>query len=566
MGIRQIGRGSLGGKGQGIGFFLERSDPGKLLDLFAPHRITVPDTAVVATGFFDEFVDRAGLSGAIDLEDDREVAAAFLGAALPDVLMAELDAYLERVDGPIAVRSSALNEDALTHPFAGLFLTRFLPNVHADRRERLRRLSRAVRLVYASTYFQGPKAYTRNHGLSIENERMAVLLQPVVGRRHGDVFYPDVAGVAQSRNFFPVGYLGSEDGLAFAALGLGKAVVEGRSSMRFCPRYPLVRPQFHSIADILRNAQRDFMAVSLAEAPEGEPEVWGPGEDASGLVTLPIEAAEAHGTLDGLADTYVREEGIVVPGMLRPGLRVLTLDPLLREETFPLPSALRALVAENERGFGTPVDVEFALTFGRDGTGDLTFLQVRPMAAADPDEAVATPDVPDDRVLIRSTNAMGHGVIGGLRHLVWVDAEGLSADLGTAVSNEIAEVNRSLFAIGEAFVLVGPGRWGSANRDLGIPVTYAQISAARVIVEVAPPGRGIQPSQGTHFFRNVASGRVHYLAVDPERGDRLGDPGALGLRLVREGNHVRHFEADAHGGLVSVVDGLARSGVVYVPA
>ena len=557
-----IGSGTPGGKGRGLGFANSMLDTRLREELFHPHRLIVPDTTVIGTDAFEEFVDRHELHSCLDMTDDEHVKQAFLSCPLPEWLTRELRGYLEKVREPIAVRSSSLNEDAYNHPFAGLFMTLFLPNCHPDVDVRLRQLDTAVRMVYSSTYYQAPKSYMARNMIPVDAEKMAIVLQRVVGVSHGNRFYPDLAGVAQGRNYFAIRTQKAEDGIAFIVVGLGKQVVDGYESMRFCPASPLVRPHFTVTSDVLKNTQKRFTALNLQAA--NCPLISGSEET---LSTHELDIALADGVLHPFASTYNPQDRTIVEGTLSDGLRIASFNRVLRGEVFPLPKMLSELLVRLEKHLQAPVDMEFAVLLDRDGPryqADFYLLQVRPLVAPSGEKQIQLPDVGDDRLIVRSHQAMGHGARRGIQDLVFIPPGALNKNQQGDIIRAIADINAGLNSEQRQFALLGPGRWGSSNPQLGIPVTYSQISQAVVIAELNTHSFSVMPSQGTHFFHNITSGNIFYLSVDTAGGDVLNLGLIDRLPLKKSVGPVRHHVVPE--GLRAVTDGASRTGLIFLPA
>jgi hypothetical protein len=556
----RLGSGEIGGKAMGLEFFRSRVSLDDWQARFAPHRLQFPDTAVLRTDLFAEFVEERGLLETFDIDDDEQVRERFLAEDLTPHLASALERYAARKTFPIAVRSSARNEDALNHPFAGLYTTVLLPNNHPNPRVRLRQLADAVRLVYASTFMKNPRHYMRSHNLSIENERMAVILQELVGNVYGSHFFPHLSGVAQSLNFFPVSYLKPDDGIALLVMGLGKAAVDGRFAMRFCPAYPLVRPQFQQPGEIMRSRQKELYALNLER---NDIELR---SETDTLDLLPVADVMDNDIIPYIASSYVPEERIVYPGVRKGGTVVLTFDRILQSELLPLPAMLAYLLEKNREWWNVAVDLEFSVNFRFEGpaaVGNLYPLQSRPLVVhASPDD-VALPEVAPERTIVRSKQAMGNGSLDEIRSIIYVPLQTLDPGRSRRIAGQVGELARRVLERNRRFMLVGPGRWGTTNPYLGIPVVYAHIEGARVIVEVTWEDLMVEPSQGTHFFLNIATGRVMYLSVDLTRPDAAlnrgwldAQPDAGGLPDVR----LIELEAPVH----VRVDGRTMEGIVYI--
>lgn len=550
----RIGRGSMGGKSRGLAFLAHILAGHPLHARFPGLRIGVPRTLVLCTGVFDAFCESGDLvRRAMALDDDAEIERLFLEQPLSPELLADLAAILADVHHPLAVRSSSLMEDSVHQPLAGLYATRILPN-QGPLEQRLDELSWAIRVVYASTFFREPRAYLDAVGARLEEERMAVVVQRLVGRQHGERFYPDFAGVAQSHNFYPVRYLQPEDGIASVALGLGDLVVEGGSAYRFCPRHPEVVPEMSRPADVLRNTQREFYALDLSEAAHA------PGAPLRGFRRRhPLAVAEADGTLGAVASTWVAEDDRIRDTIAVPGTRVVRFAPVLQHGLFPLAAVLDALLQVGVDGMGGPVELEFAACLGPEP--ELAVVQMRPLVhASELSQAVSDAPAEGEACVVEGP-ALGHGVIDGLQDVVIAWPEGFDRGRTPQIAAEVERLNHLLAQAGRNYVLVGPGRWGSADPWLGVPVTWPQVSAARVIVELAQPDLRVEPSQGTHFFHNITGLRIGYFTVDPAVEGQALDLGWLaGLPVASEAQGVRHYRLDQP--LCARIEGRRRHGVV----
>jgi hypothetical protein len=556
--ITKVAEGEIGGKARSLPFLHRLIEGSGLLREFAPHEILVPETWVLSTGVFDRFVQRNHLETCLDLDDDDEIRRRFLAGSVDGEVEETLADYLEGHREPLAVRSSSASEDAYRHPAAGMFQTVFLPNREPGRH---RQLVQAVKLVFASAFYRTVSHYLRAHGVPREDEKMAVALEAVVGHTHGSYHYPLLSGVAQSVNFFPVAAMRPEHGVAIIVMGLGRRVVAGLDGTRFCPRFPMLRPERPSPEDLLRLSQREFDAVDLDAAGR---ELT--GADSDTLTTLPIAVGEEHGTLREVAATLDVDSGVLYEGMLAEGPRVVNFERFLREAVFPLPRVLTRVVELVSDGFGSAVEIEFAFRFDTKANGrrgQFYLLQARPMASLELKQAVVMPELRSEQVVLRTVMAMGHGSVDGLRHVVFVDPEEFRLDRSPTMAAEVGELNERLAATHEPYALLGPGRWGTCNPSVGIPVSYAQVDGARLIAELATPALRVQPSQGTHFFHNVVAGSLFYLMLDPARGD-VADLEWLRAQPNRAATRfARLITLDP--GLSIRVQGQDRVGVVYRP-
>jgi hypothetical protein len=553
--ISRIGTGSLGGKARGL-VAAQRVLEARRAVLEVPGlALDVPALCVVATSVFDAFLDRNGLRPLVEGEPpDEAIALAFQKATLPAEWLGDLRAVAEDARVPLACRSSSALEDALGRPFAGVYGTKMIPGNQPDAAGRFKALVDAVKFVYASTFFHEARAYRRAADELPEPEKMAVVVQEVVGRRHGDRFYPDISGVARSYNFYPVGPAEPREGVVDLALGLGKTIVDGGVCWSFSPAHPKLPPPVGSVRDLLDVTQSRFWAVNV-----GPPPPYDPMKETEHLVQPDLAVAEADGTLRPAASTYDAESDRLVAGTGRPGARVLDFAPILQWNELPLVAALRRLLSACEEELEAPVEIEFAVTLPPGQPARLGFLQVRPLLVHRQAVSVSAEDLESPSAVVASAAAMGNGEH-EVRDVVYVVPETFEARLTTTIAGEIERLNRSLVDGARPYLLVGFGRWGSADPWLGIPVRWDQISGARGIVEAALPQMNPDPSQGSHFFHNLTSFSVLYLTA-PLHAGRGVDWGWLARQEeVARTEHVRHVRTQAP--LVLRVDGRSRRGVV----
>ncbi len=539
-GFFKIGRGSMGGKARGLAFLATQLiENGWLPAKYPGVRITIPQTVVITTEGFDDFLDDNALRN-FDPEglDDNSIRGTFLAARFPVWLREDLKAYLQQVTYPLAVRSSSLLEDAQGHSFAGVYNTYMLPNRHEELTIRLGRLINAVKLVWASTFLENPRAFARSTLHRTEEEKMAVIVQALTGARHGAYFYPALSGVAQSHNFYPVGPMRPEEGIAHIALGLGKTVVEGGSTLRFCPRYPELLPQFSTVADILRNAQRDFFVLTMSARTE---ERGRGGQNA--LVKLTIDQAADQPAVRFFASGYSPQDQRIRDRLGQGDYPVVTFASVLKHGAIPLPAILVDLLALGHRGMGGPMEIEFALTLAsaQQPQPNLALLQIRPMAKAPawPGEE-ETDSAEIHHKFCYSSMVMGTGCLNTVRDLVYVRPESFDPAQTVAIAAEISAFNGRLQAAGRKYLLIGPGRWGSADSWLGIPVRWKDISGVGAIVETTHPQLHADPSQGTHFFHNITSLGISYITISRDPRDFIDWQWLAGLPAARDGRFVRH--------------------------
>jgi hypothetical protein len=559
----RIGGGSLGGKGRGLAFINYLLGRYHIGDRFSGVRVFVPPTVVIGTDSFDAFME--GLdTGGIDLyafSGDQEEASArdralrrvFLKGSLPEETVESLNAFLRQVRYPLAVRSSSLMEDSVAEPFAGVYDTFMLRNSHPNREVRLGELCAAVKLVYASLFRCDSLGYMEFTPHRLEEEKMAVVIQEVVGGKHGGYLYPDVSGVAKSWNFYPLTGMRAEDGVVSAALGFGKTVVDGGRCVRFNPGKPGV--QFSTTKALLDNSQRDFYAMSCEGAyPEMD----------FALEKLQIESAEEHGTLSNLASVYSQQNDMITDGTFGDGPRIITLAGILKQDGFQFSNALSFLLEAGKTAFATDIELEFALSLKRSGgklTGDLGLLQMRPMVCGA--GGVDAEILDETTAFCVCESVLGNGSIRGIRDIIYVPSRGFDRSHTRKAATHIERINRRLKASGRRCVLIGPGRWGSADHWLGIPVGWRQISTARCMVEVPFGDMEVTPSQGTHFFHNITSLGIGYFTVTSSPPSRLDEDWLLGLKPLENTGFVRHIRFDEP--LRIEMDARAQRGVILKP-
>ncbi|MBM4355389.1 MAG: histidine kinase [Deltaproteobacteria bacterium] len=520
----RIGPGSLGGKGRGLAFMNALMDAYKIKSHVPSVRISVPPTAILATGVFDEFMEHPGL---LDLvlsgnSTDGEIKDAFLAAPLPAAVRADLRAFLSRVRYPLAVRSSSLLEDASLQPFAGVYRTYMLPNNNSELDVRLEELCIAIRLVYASTYYRDARTYVDSTPSRLEEEKMAVVIQQLVGNRHGNYHYPDVSGIARSRNVYPAPGMTAEDGVALAALGLGGIVMEGGRCVRFSPAHPHTLLGVSSVRELLQSSQREFYALNLSA---GGPTGRTTDETYDNLSRLGLENAEEHGTLHAVGSVYSPDNDAVYDGISREGPRLITLAGILKSDLFPLAETLSFLLEVGEAGFSTPIEMEFAvrLSDAPDRPHQFGFLQVRSQGGCVASNGLSVEKIDADNTVCVSRRALGHGAIPDVCDIVYVRRDRFDRSRTVDIAREIGQATQRLRSEERPFVLIGQGRWGSSDRWLGIPVTWSQIAGVRCIVETDMDDMAVEPSQGSHFFQNITSLGIGYFTVNFGSGGGLLD-------------------------------------------
>ena len=569
----RIGEGSLGGKGRGLAFLDNIIKRHPELNQFEGATVAIPRTVVLCTDFFDEFMDKNNLYP-IALSDapDEEILQHFLRAQLPDALIADFFTFFEAVKAPIAVRSSSLLEDSHYQPFAGIYSTYMIPYLD-DKYEMLRMLACAIKGVYASVYYKDSKAYMTATQNVIDQEKMAVILQEVVGRQYGERFYPTFSGVLRSLNYYPIGDETAEEGIASLALGLGKYIVDGGQTLRVSPYHPNQVLQTSEMETALSETQTRFYALDNPSGANAAnpvaPLAWSV-DDGFNIRNLRVKEADRDGSLRYIASTYDPADQIIRDGIYEGGRKVISFCGVLQHGLFPLPQLLQMAQKCGADEMKRPVEIEFACNLyegeGQKARGDFYLLQIRPIVDSKQmlDEDLTA--IPDDRCLLRSASSLGHGISDDVSDVVYVKAgDDFTAADNPLIADEIEQQNRRFLADDKNYVLIGPGRWGSSDPWLGIPVKWPHISAARVIVEAALKNYHVDPSQGTHFFQNLTSFGVGYFTINTFTGDGILRRDVLdAMPAVSETAHVRHVRFPQP--LRIMMDGKKQQGVVLLPA
>jgi hypothetical protein len=532
-------------------------------DRFPGVRVFVPPGVVLGTDIFDRFMDLNGLrSLAMSNAGDEEIAHRFLQAKrFPRKALGDLAAFLDASPYPLAVRSSSLLEDSQYYPFAGVYATYMLPNNHRNRRIRLQELVTTIKRVYASTYSNAAKDYMHMTSFRLEEEKMAVIIQRMVGTTHETRFYPDFSGVARSYNFYPVPPQEPLDGIVSVALGLGKTIADGGRAVRFSPKFPNHVFQFSSTDEALTNNQTGFFALQL-DSP-----VIPTAEATDLLLTLhPLSVAEHDGPLGLIGSTYSAENDTITEGLSRQGTRLVTFAPLLRQNLFPLPEIVGSLLRIGSWGMGTPVEIEFAVNCAPEGNAPKEFglLQIRPLALTQSLEELDLSEPGDNELLCRSDQVLGNGIIEDIYDIVVVDLRRFDRSLSLEVAKEVSAFNEKLLHNHHPYLLVGVGRWGSLDPWLGIPVKWEHICGARAIVEGPFLDIDVSPSQGSHFFQNITSFQVGYFTVNPRVEQSFIDwEWLLNRPPSEQREHTRHLRFDSP--LVVKINGHEHRGIILKP-
>ncbi len=536
--IHRMAKGSLGGKGRGIAFicnFIENIDFQKLIPSM---NIRIPATTVIGALEFDKFIEMNNLYDDIySLNDYESIRQHFLESEFDEKISSRLMSYLKRVKKPLAVRSSGLFEDSLLQPFSGVYATYLIPNNHTDIKERYNQLETAVKLVYASIFTESAQSYFEAINYKIEEEKMAVIIQEVVGQEYNDKYYPTISGVAQSYNYYPISYMQPEDGFSVAAVGLGMYVAGGENSYRFCPKFPALNPT--AIGDLLRDSQKSFYAIDLKK---NNFNLILEGENAA-IRKYRIKEAEKDGTLEHSASTYLRENDDLVAGIQEEGPRIIDFANILKYNYLPLAETLQLLLKLFKEAMGSPVEIEYALDLDARENGLPTFylLQIKPLIRVEQQVDVDLGSIDKEELLMYTERGMGNGTIENITDVVYVDTEKFDKSKTRKMAREISRINTVMEHEDREFILIGPGRWGSRDPYTGIPVIWANISKARVIVEMGLPDFPLDASLGSHFFHNVTSMNVGYFSVPHKsRTAKLKLDKLKNQQLIEETEFVKH--------------------------
>ena len=556
----RIGDGSLGGKGRGLAFLDNVIKLRPDFNRFPNAKVQIPKTVVLCTDVFDSFMEQNNLYQiALSDASDEEILQAFLHAQLPDEFIGDFFTFFEATRSPIAVRSSSLLEDSHYQPFAGIYATYMIPYLE-DKYEMLRMLACAIKAVYASVYYRDSKAYMTATSNVIDQEKMAVILQQVVGKEYGDHFYPNISGVLRSLNYYPIGEEKAEEGIASLALGLGKYIVDGGQTLRVCPFHPNQILQMSEMEIALRETQTQFYALDMKHISEDFKV-----DDGFNILKLRVKDAEADGSLQYITSTYSPEDHAIYDGLYEGGRKVISFCGVLQQNVFPLPELLQMAMTYGAEAMRRPVEIEFAVNLNEDRTGELYLLQIRPIVDSKQmlDEDLTT--IPDDQCLLRSHNSLGHGVSDDVQDVVYVKTDSsFTASNNPTIADEIERINRKFLDTDKNYVLIGPGRWGSSDPWLGIPVKWPHISAARVIVEEGLEHYRVDPSQGTHFFQNLTSFGVGYFTINPYKEDGFYQRSVLdALPAVEETQWVRHVRFP--NPLKIMMDGKKQEALIMLP-
>lgn len=559
--LQMIGEGSIGGKARGIAFIDKILKDYVDKDYFKNVEVSIPKTMIIGTEVFSEFLEINNLySLALGNYTDNEILEKFQEAELPEHIYKDLVGYVKKNKYPIAVRSSSLLEDAMYQPFAGIYSTIIMPNSSSDNKLRLKNLTQAIKYIYASTFFKNAKNYLEATGNRIEEEKMGIIIQKLVGRRHGNYFYPNISGVIRSYNYYPFGKAKPEDGLVKLALGLGRTIVDGGISLQYCPAFPKVYPQFGTIKDMLQRSQTSFWVLDLSSDISEE----SPSEEKF-LKKLEIETAEKHGVLNHIASTFSPENDMVFEGITANGPRILTFAPILKSNIIPLNDIIKLISKIAEISLNSPVEIEFAVSMKEKNEIKAKFeiLQVRPMVKPEGMVEILPEEKNRDNLVLSSDTAMGNGFY-EIYDIIYLKPENFNLAKTREMANQISDLNKKLIAKNSKYLLIGFGRWGTSDPWLGIPINFSDITGAQVIVEAQLPERIIEPSQGSHFFHNMTSFKIAYLTIK-----NIGEMNYINWdwlnnqETVNESEFIKHVKTKKN--ITLKVEGKSRQAIAIKP-
>ncbi len=557
----RIGTDSLGGKGRGIAFLRALLARHNVEKKYQNITVTVPSTVVIATDEFDRFITENQLHELYKKTNlsDADIAQIFLKASLSDELKEQLNKLLDHFTRPIAVRSSGLLEDSLNNPFAGLYSTYMLPNNHENKRMRRQQLYQAIKLVYASVLYKDARSYIKSISSKVEEEKMAVIIQEVVGREYNERYYPHFSGVAQSYNYYPISRQEPEDGIVSIALGLGKTVVGGDQVFRFCPKYPEINPDFSTAEGIFENSQRHLYVLNTAEKEFSLSE-----NDDITLKKLDVEEVKSDGTLTYLSSSYDQNDGVIRDGFLQDGAHLITFASILKYELFPLASLLSDLLKIGQDAMGCPVEIEFAGQINNSSQphAALSILQIRPLLVSDTTCSINWKEKIDhEKILLSSKEVLGNGVFDNITNIVYVDPQSFNSSKTVEIAEEVEKINTLLEQNNSSYLLIGPGRWGTQDPWLGIPVQWHQISKVKILVETAMPNFNIKPSQGTHFFHNIISKEIGYINIPlNQKGSFIDWSWLEQIKPTQKMNYIRYLKLKKP--LRAMLDGRCKQAMI----
>ena len=554
--LSHIGTGSFGGKARGIAFLAKILSKYITDDIFPGLRITIPRSIILSTDVFESFVEHNDLAN-LDIYhlSDERIASKFMASSLPATIIGDLRSFIKNTKRPLIIRSSSQLEDSLLQPFAGIYASMLLPNESWVTDLRFKEVCDSIKYVYASTYFEKARTYIKSTPKDISDEKMAVLIQEVVGNKHDVYFYPDISGVAKSYNYYPSGPCKPEDGIVYLALGLGKSIVDGGSSYCFSPEKPKA-PLFGTPKDFMRYSQKSYYALKL----ESVYSIFTKNEETT-LEKLEIDIAKKHGVLDKVASTYLHRDDRIYPGLSDEGAVVIDFGPIINYDAIPLAKALKLLLRVSELTLDYPVEIEFAVNFSKDESepAELIILQIRSMILPNEYHDINIENIDYDNVLCYSEKALGNGIIRGIKDIIYIKSESFHMSNSNRAVSQIRKMNAKLMDEGKKYMLIGPGRWGSADPWLGIPVIWSDIAGVKVIVETPYLERHIDPSQGSHFFHDMISSQIGYLITRKYKGN-IDWNWLESLKVTEETEDVKHVETPYE--LEVIIDGKLGRAII----
>lgn len=552
-----LGEGSFGGKANGLLFIKKFLDEKINRDKYPSIEISIPKMVVLRTEVFDMFMEENKLFPiAVTAENDDEIATAFLNANLPAEILGDLYGLIENVRTPLAIRSSSMLEDAKYDPFAGIYATKMIPNNHPSEDERFHKLVEAIKFIYASIFFKASKDYFESSTHTVREEKMAIIIQEVIGQSYNDRYYPGISGVARSFNFYPSGRAKPEDGVVNLALGLGKTIVDGGIIWSYSPAFPNINTNLVEPKDLLKNTQNSFWAINLSHFIE-----YNPIKETEFLVEANLNDAEYDDTIKYIASTYDVSSDRIIMGTGKSGPRCINFSPMLSLNEFGFNDLINELMKVSAEAYNSPVEIEFAATISKtEKKMKFGFLQVRPMVVSYEEIKLADSELVDDDVLLASKKVMGNGINKNIRNIVFVKPESFDKKFTKNIAIQIDQINKKLVQTKTPYVIIGFGRWGSSDPWLGLPVEWGQIAGAKVIVESTLMGINVDLSQGSHFFHNLSSFGVSYFSINYD-GDFSIDWDWLNKQtIVQETEFVKHVEIP--NPLLIKVDGKTSRGVI----
>jgi len=557
-GFTFIGKGELGGKAKGLFLMKEMLESHFPMGEFAGMVVDIPQMTVIKTDIFDQFMKDNNLYDvALNSNDDDYIAHEFQKGSLPAGIVGDLMQLITKINRPLAIRSSALLEDSLHEPFAGVYETKMIPNKNLEATVRFNQLTEGIKFVYSTLYFKKAKQYFKAIRKDIRDEKMAVIIQEIVGERYGDHFYPIISGVIRSLNFYPIGLAKTENGVVQLALGLGKTIVEGGKTWSYSPRYPNSPPPYNNVNDLLENTQTSFWAVNMGKIAE-----FDPTKETEYLVHLELDDAEKADNLSNVASTLSAQDDRINPGIAEAGARIINFAPILQCSQIELNDVIKRILLLTEEKLGEKVEIEFAVRIDRNSyiKPYFGFLQVRPLAVSNNEINITKNDFDKKSYLVKPDVAMGNGEADTVVDIVYVKPDVFNPLYSREIADEIEAINEVLLEQGRQYLLIGFGRWGTSDPWLGIPVTWSQISGVKAIVETTLPQLQSDFSQGSHFFHNVFSSGVFYFHVQQEHEAKINWKWLYKQKIITDAKHVCHVRTEK--ALTIKVDGRSGEGVI----